>query len=422
MRGRHGREVESPMSSVERPPESETLVARTLKRGFSLLRFEYPLEQEFRSTHNRAARPRTRLYVLLALATTLGFAVLDNWMLEPAETGLPNVIRFGLQLPLIVLLIALTDRRRYERWYLQAVQIAAPLFGIGAVLMATQAPPEQVSMVSARLVLVTFFFYFMLGMYFYAALRSNLVVLAGYAIAAAAAGVAAEVAVYHLFILLCANLFAGAGCYALEHANRLAFLERRLLTEVATHDGLTGLLNRSAFEDQVRRAWDQAARDTLPIAVLMIDIDYFKPFNDLYGHQAGDQCLRRVAATVRRTARRRPLDIVARYGGEEFIAVLYGADRRHAENVAQAMRQSVAELRIPHAGSEIEPYLTVSVGVAAALPRRDVSHETLVRLADRALYGAKAGGRNRSVVADIHGVPLEQAPAGAGETLQKAAS
>lgn len=391
----------------------ESLVARTLKRGFPLLRFEDELEREFRIAHDRAARPRTRFYLLVALVVTLGFAALDNWMLHAGLQGVPNGIRFGLQVPLILLMILLTGRRCYERFYVPAVQLAAPLFGLGAVVIATQVPATALPLISERLVLVIFFFYFMLGMYFYAALRANLVVLIGYGVAGAAADIPSQLVVHQLFILLCANLFAGAGCYALEQANRLAFLERRLLTEVATHDGLTGLLNRTAFEDQVRRLWEQAARDRLPLAVIMIDIDYFKRYNDLYGHQAGDECLREVAATVRRAARRRPLDLVARYGGEELIAVLYGADRTHAENVARAVCESVASLQIPHAGSEICAHITVSSGVAAAIPRRDVAHGALVRLADRALYAAKAAGRDRFAMADVQGAALEEAPDGA---------
>lgn len=398
------------MSDEEKPRSPETPASRTLERGFPLLRFEGDLEAEFRSQISTAGRPRIRRFILLALATTLGFGALDNWMLEQPEAALGNAMRFGLQLPLVLAVLVLTRARWYEHLYRPAVQIAAPLFGLGTVVVATQAPPDQIALISARLVLVTFFFYFMLGLDFYAALRTNVVVFAGYAVAAAVAGIGLQLAVYQLFILLCANLIAGFGSYSLEHANRLAFLERRLLTEVATHDGLTGLLNRAAFEDQVRRAWEQAARDSLPVAVVMIDIDWFKPFNDLYGHQAGDQCLREIAGAIRRVARRRPLDLVARYGGEEFIAVLYGADHSYAESVAQAARKAVAELRIPHAGSEILPHVSVSVGVAAAMARREVSHEALVRLADRALYAAKAAGRNCCRVAEVHGVALEQAP------------
>src|SRR4029453_6848212 len=124
------------------------------------------------------------------------------------------------------------------------------------------------------------------------------------------------------------------------------------------------LLNRAALEDQVRKLWQQASRDRLAVSGVLIDIDHFKAFNDRYGHQAGDQCLRDVAAAVRRASRRRPLDLVARYGGEEIIAVLFGADRTHAESVARNVLDAVRELRIPHVGSTTRPYVTVSVGAA----------------------------------------------------------
>ena len=103
-----------------------------------------------------------------------------------------------------------------------------------------------------------------------------------------------DTATYLMFTLFCANIIGVAGSYALEHANRNAFLEHRQLTEVATHDGLTRLLNRAAFEDQIRRVWQQAQRDRQTVAVIMIDLDYFKAYNDRYGHVAGDDCLRRV--------------------------------------------------------------------------------------------------------------------------------
>src|SRR5205823_1150932 len=105
-----------------------------------------------------------------------------------------------------------------------------------------------------------------------------------------------------------------------------------------------------------------------PVSVVLIDIDHFKAFNDRYGHQAGDHCLREVATAVKGAARRRPLDLVARYGGEEIIAVLIGGDRAHAEGVAASVRESVAELKIPHLASPTRPYVTVSVGVATLEP------------------------------------------------------
>ena len=169
---------------------------------------------------------------------------------------------------------------------------------------------------------------------------------------------------------------------------------------MATHDGLTTLLNRAAFEDQIRRVWQQAQRDRQTVAVIMIDIDYFKPYNDRYGHVAGDDCLRRVSAALRDAARRRPLDFVARYGGEELVAVLYGADQAYGESISRSLLAAVRELRIPHASSQTQPYVTVSIGVVAVDAYRMASHDAAVALADQALYAAKNQGRDRYVALD----------------------
>jgi len=204
-------------------------------------------------------------------------------------------------------------------------------------------------------------------------------------------------ATYLLFTLLCANIIGVVGSYALEHANRTAFLEHRQLTEVATHDGLTRLLNRAAFEDQIRRVWQQAQRDRQTVAVIMIDIDCFKAYNDRYGHIAGDDCLRRVSTALRDAARRRPLDFVARYGGEELVAVLYGADKAYGESISRSLLQAVRELHIPHAASQTQPHVTVSIGVVAVDAYRMASHDAAVGLADEALYAAKNQGRDRFI-------------------------
>jgi len=332
--------------------------------------------------------------LVVALSTVLGFTVIDHWLLVGPRLARPDIWRFGLQLPLVLIMLVLTTPRRYLRWYQPAIQIAAPLFGVGTVLMAVEATPVQLPLVAARLLLAAFYFYFMLGLTFSAALRSNLLLIAAYATAALAGAIAAPVATYSLFVLLCANLIGGAGCYALEYANRVAFLERRRLAEVATHDGLTGLLNRAALEEQARSLWQHAQIGRLPVALLLIDIDHFKAYNDRYGHQEGDRCLREVATAVRDAARRRPLDVVARYGGEEIIAILVDSSRADAAGAADSVRRAVTQLGIAHAGSSTRPYVTVSIGVATVEPGGEYSHERAVRLADVALYATKARGRD----------------------------
>lgn len=403
----HNTSAGSPMSSLDSTASHATArvgamearapspaVASAPRRGWLRLRFGGELEAEFRSSQRHAARRWVRISLLVALSTVIGFAVIDHWVLPGPRGAQSDVVRFGLHLPMVLVMLVLSAERFYDRWYQPAIQIAAPLFGLGMVMLATQASPEQLPLIVGRLVLATFFFYFMLGLSFGAALRTNAVLMASYVTAAALGAIAPDVATYQLFVLFCANLIGGAGCYALEHANRVAFLERRRLTEVAMHDGLTGLLNRAALEGQVRQLWQQAARDGVPVSVVLADIDHFKAYNDRYGHQAGDQCLRDVAGAMRQAARRRPLDLVARYGGEELIAVLIGADREHAENVARGVWESIAALRIPHAASTTRPHVTVSVGAATLEPGTDFSYDLAVQLADRALYDAKGRGRD----------------------------
>jgi diguanylate cyclase (GGDEF)-like protein len=390
------------------------------RRRLLRLRLADPdLERQFLLSYRAAARRWIRVSLVVALSTVLGFAVIDHWLLVGPRLARPDIWRFGLQLPLVLIMMVLTTPRLYLRWYQPAIQVAAPLFGVGTVLMAVEATPAQLPLVAARLLLAAFYFYFMLGLTFSAALRSNLLLIAAYATAAVAGVIAAPVATYSLFLLFCANLIGGAGCYALEYANRVAFLERRRLAEVATHDGLTGLLNRAALEEQARSLWQHARLALLPVSVMLIDIDHFKAYNDRYGHQAGDRCLKEVAAAIRAAAPRRPLDVVARYGGEEIIAILVGGDRTDVSAAAERVLKAVANLGIAHGGSDTRPYLTVSVGVTTVDPGGAYSHEHAVRLADVALYASKARGRDGW---SFHESPAEPLGGGAQAEFLRTAS
>jgi diguanylate cyclase (GGDEF)-like protein len=138
-------------------------------------------------------------------------------------------------------------------------------------------------------------------------------------------------------------------------------------------------------------------RDEQEIAILLVDIDCFKKYNDRYGHQAGDECLRAVATSLTQCARR-PMDFVARYGGEEFAVVLYEASREYVAEVLTRIQRSIAELNIPHEASDVASRLTVSIGAAFIRPTAGRTPEGLIQLADEALYTAKEQGRNRVMV------------------------
>jgi diguanylate cyclase (GGDEF)-like protein len=177
----------------------------------------------------------------------------------------------------------------------------------------------------------------------------------------------------------------------LESANRK-------LRELSNRDVLTGVANRRRFETVLDAEWRRAARMTLPLSILMADIDHFKPYNDAYGHQRGDDCLKRVAEAMSRGLQRAG-DLLARYGGEEFVVILPGHTLDQAASVAERLRKVVEDLRIPTSVSGVAPSVTISVGVASAVPREKETSESLVAAADEALYRAKREGRNRVLTA-----------------------
>jgi diguanylate cyclase (GGDEF)-like protein len=188
-----------------------------------------------------------------------------------------------------------------------------------------------------------------------------------------------------------------------EMQRSLVYLSQQLnaankeLQRLSTTDGLTGIPNRRMFDELSIREWRRCERMKKPIALVMLDIDNFKLFNDEYGHQAGDECLRAVAAQVARAAPR-AADLAARYGGEEFILVLGETDADGARWVAENVRQHVSELGILHATPSRR--VTISCGVASILPQSGYSFETLLRSADRALYQAKEAGRDKVIVGE----------------------
>ncbi|MCF8149511.1 MAG: diguanylate cyclase [Sulfuritalea sp.] len=177
------------------------------------------------------------------------------------------------------------------------------------------------------------------------------------------------------------------------------------LQRLATCDGLTSVANRRSFDSTLNAEWRRATRESRTLSLLMLDVDYFKLYNDSYGHQGGDECLKRVAAAMCEVTQRSS-DAVARYGGEEFAVLLPATDLAGACTVAERIRAAVENLTIPHAKSQVADHVTVSIGVASVSVSLDGVQANLVGAADAALYRAKEEGRNRVAVADgSHAAP-----------------
>lgn len=169
------------------------------------------------------------------------------------------------------------------------------------------------------------------------------------------------------------------------------------LEKLSATDPLTGLANRRSFNEFIHREWLREQRSQRPFSVVMIDIDYFKKYNDYYGHLAGDACLQKVAIALQATITRAS-DFWARFGGEEFVAVLPNIDREGAQEIAAMLLKSVEQLDIPHAESSVADHVTISVGIASVIPNHGTTPENVIAMADEALYKAKDSGRNQSVI------------------------
>lgn len=167
--------------------------------------------------------------------------------------------------------------------------------------------------------------------------------------------------------------------------------------KVACTDALTQIANRRHFDDFCNHEWKRLTRSHRPLSLIICDVDYFKQYNDTYGHPAGDYCLQTIAQAMKKVVSR-STDLVARYGGEEFAILLPETEFQGALIVAKSIQQSIYQLEIPHIHSQVYPYVTLSMGIACQIPERDRSILGLIQSADKALYQAKSQGRNQIVL------------------------
>jgi diguanylate cyclase (GGDEF)-like protein len=273
------------------------------------------------------------------------------------------------------------------------------IVGLVAIYMSLVASLAGASYVLAGVVLVVLAACLFVGLLFHVAVAISICLSVAYLIIGLFMELPSSLLLYSTAILATAAVIGSLSAYNLEFALRTNFLETRILNELAERDGLTGLYNRRIFDDLMRRVWRQARREKVMLQIIFFDIDYFKVYNDLYGHQAGDDCLKKIAARIADSAKR-PFDFCARYGGEEFVLVLYGPPGDYARTVPEQIRQGIRDLAIPNEGSGIDNVVTVSVGVSTLDPSAGRSLTGAIQTADEALYEAKQAGRNRVVFKD----------------------
>ncbi|MBS0416560.1 MAG: GGDEF domain-containing protein [Proteobacteria bacterium] len=386
--------------TIAKPFHTDSLAnspyARELQGGVSHLRFAEPLETQY--IQERLSDSRVLIRLACMLSALIAFLRAAEKVF--AGTGdLWSLTDLGFVTVISIALAGLAWGPQYQRVYMSWARILVPARNsVVAFQVAAAAAHGQLEMLMV-LPIMLFGPFFFLGLRYRAALVCSVLTVLAYVISASAWNMPLSVATRsYAFLLIGLIAFMVAGRH-LEKSSRLAFLKGRLIATLAQHDSLTGAKNRRVFDEHLSSLWRRAAEEHRGIAVLLIDIDYFKVYNDCYGHQAGDRTLRQVAHAIGSLVCS-PTDVLARYGGEEFAAVLYDADIRDARQMAEKMRSAVAELNINHHGSGVERFVTISVGVAAVCPNLSRSPGGALQLADEALYEAKVSGRNRVEIRD----------------------
>jgi diguanylate cyclase (GGDEF)-like protein len=360
------------------------------------LRFAPELEAEYLRTRLLNDRLLIRMACMLALVITA---------LRAAEFLLSGISRqftlawFAPLIPLAALSAAvaltwLAWSRFFVRWYRGVASVVVPLRNaVAAIALTAMAAGGQLELLMVLPVMVLSPFFF-LGLSHRAAMVCVLSTIVVFVASAIAFGLPVPVLLRSCGLLVATAATSAVAAWQLERQSRKSFLESRLVAQLAEHDALTGAKNRRVFDEHLPRLWQQAIEDQRPLAIVLIDVDHFKAYNDRYGHQAGDAALRRIARSVQSFVSR-PLDVLARYGGEEFAAILYDIDGAQAREIAERMRLAVSGMAIEHRGSRTGRVVTISAGVAAVDPSPGRKPSGALQLADEALYEAKVGGRNK---------------------------
>ena len=292
------------------------------------------------------------------------------------------------------LLCAAAWSRSFERLYPRvALQLVLVAHGCGAVALSNAVRGSHMGFVAVAAAYV-FGAAILSGLSFRQSQYVNAACLAGFLFGVWLLGVPVAAVMAVLTALLLCGVMAGTAALALENSRRTLFIEHHRVSDLAVLDGLTGLNNRYAFDDYLPRAWKAALQDRRTLALLLIDVDFFKTYNDTRGHVAGDQALQSIATAIRGMARQSS-GFVARYGGDEIVVVLPDATAECAAAFASRLHDAVSDLGLTWHESGRIRRMTVSTGVAHLRPATGSTSRQALQVADQALYAAKRAGRNR---------------------------
>ena len=388
-----------------------------LSSGFKKLQFPKDIEKDYDDASNSLFIDSSRLILSFGVLLYLVFGFVD-YALAEEQAGTLWVIRLVVA-GVMLLAISVMFNRRLVRWVIKLTSLGMVVVGLSSVGFLAVVDEPYAYAYHLGLIPWQVFVLVVLRTNLRAITINSVIVYIAYILVS----VNKDFLPYHpevdqlviimlpLFsvfwgVLILMGIYLG---YELEKTSRIAFVKNRLLSLdaqrltllgeelhlLSTTDSLTGLANRRHFENCFDSEWRRAIRTQDSIALIMIDIDHFKKYNDRYGHQAGDDCLRQVCDALKDYAQRSG-ELIGRYGGEEFVVLLPRMTLVRAQVLAESMCRRIASLNIEH-GESVDNKVTISIGIAAMVPSMTDESANLLRIADRCLYRAKADGRNRVV-------------------------
>lgn len=382
-------------------------------KGFSLLVFPLIIEQIFLADTLESRRKRFFILGIIAIAMYNLFLFTDREMLPDIYLTAWK-IRLGIFTPLMIICLLLMRLPAFARFLDFITDFLLLLASASIIVMLELSRHPNVVHYHTGIILIVMFGNIVVRLRFWHAFGVSLLTFLLYVLAVSRIEMMPPpVAINSSVVLLSAIIISLLANYQMENDQRANYL-RELLTEIETirlketkaqleqlssSDDLTGLANRRHFDACLDAEWKMAVNYRSPLSLLFLDVDDFKPYNDHYGHQAGDVCLRKIAAVLRQTIRR-PQDICARYGGEEFVVLLPNTFQENAAQLAENIRKGVERGKIPHIHSRAASYVTVSIGIASMMPRPGLDQNILIEMTDKTLYKAKEMGRNRVQVFD----------------------
>lgn len=401
-------------------PALKREISHVLQNGYYLLRFPAFIEHHFRNSYRWLAIANLRTYSLLVSMVYVLFGVFAYSHYPYAKVGLfaPCYAIAGLCLWTLVLLSRLPRLNRRFHWY------TGPLAAVGLAAIMQIPPSIEDSELRALTYAIAIdgiiVVYAMSKMRFQnAVIWCNVSSILHY-FALKMTGYQESLFAFHSYFIS-SNLVGMGISYIIEYRERTMFLQSLLLDidnkeretlyrdleKLSREDSLTGLANRRHFDECLRQEWSRCQREKKPLSLVLLDVDFFKQYNDYYGHQAGDHCLTEVARALRKEAAR-PAELVGRYGGEEFILLYPNTSEQQIHINLKRIQERLTKLAMPHEGSKVAKIVTVSLGAATVHPVKGLNPEKLVSLADTLLYRAKSEGRNRWFHAPL--IPQQQLP------------